>query len=145
MIGGREQLAEVAVRAIRRGELICTFQGELFSFDEIVARIDRGDSRSGDDPLELGPDRYVELELPYLAFNHSCDPNAALVGERDLVAMRDIAAGEEISYDYSLNIGLDNPYVMKFECVCGAPRCRKRIAKLRPEEFSRFSTSGGML
>jgi len=144
-IDGREHLAGIARRAISRGERICVFQGEVFTFDEIVARIDRGESRSGDDPLELGPDRYVDLERPYLAFNHSCDPNAALVRERDLVAIRDIARGEEISYDYSLNIGLGNPYVMKFDCRCGSPRCRKRIANLATiplEQLRRYYEAG---
>ncbi|HVO42866.1 MAG TPA: SET domain-containing protein-lysine N-methyltransferase [Aggregatilineales bacterium] len=57
-------------------------------------------------------------------FNHSCDPNAGLRGQIGLVAMRDIAAGEEVCFDYAMSES-DPDY--KLECICGLPRCRKII------------------
>jgi uncharacterized protein len=56
--------------------------------------------------------------------NHSCDPNAGLQGQITLVAMRDIAAGEEVCFDYAMSDG--TPYD-EFECACGALNCRGRI------------------
>ncbi len=56
--------------------------------------------------------------------NHSCDPNCE-TDETDgrvwIIAMRDIAAGEELTYDYALydsDDGEDAP------CSCGAANCR---------------------
>ena len=48
--------------------------------------------------------------------NHSCEPNAAILG-RKLVAIRAIAAGEEVTFNYNCNeYDMDAP----FRCRCGA-------------------------
>jgi uncharacterized protein len=56
--------------------------------------------------------------------NHSCDPNCEadeIKGRVWIVASRDIEAGEELTYDYSLYDGdLDDPS----PCFCGASTCR---------------------
>ena len=55
--------------------------------------------------------------------NHSCDPNCETVekGARVWIkAIRNIAAGEEITYDYCLYDG-DNDEAV---CNCGAANCR---------------------
>lgn len=55
--------------------------------------------------------------------NHSCDPNCETVEMRGRVwirAIRDIAAGEEVTYDYCLYDGGDEDAT----CNCGAPQCR---------------------
>jgi uncharacterized protein len=57
-------------------------------------------------------------------FNHSCEPNAGLSGQITLIAMRDIARGEEVCFDYAMS---DSSDYDEFECCCGAPRCRKKI------------------
>lgn len=57
-------------------------------------------------------------------FNHSCNPNVGLEGQMVLRAMRDIAPGEEICFDYAMSDG--SPYD-EFECQCGAPNCRKIV------------------
>ena len=53
--------------------------------------------------------------------NHSCNPNCSVHGERELVASRRIRKGEELTFDYSTNVGWDG-YAM--ECLCGARNCR---------------------
>jgi D-alanine-D-alanine ligase-like ATP-grasp enzyme len=52
--------------------------------------------------------------------NHSCDPNTELSG-LDLVAVRDIGAGEELTLDYAR---FSNPDAAPFVCSCGAANCR---------------------
>ncbi len=55
--------------------------------------------------------------------NHSCDPNCETHEERGRVwikAIRPIAAGEEVTYDYCLYDG-DND---EAACNCGAKKCR---------------------
>lgn len=54
--------------------------------------------------------------------NHSCDPNceALNIGGRIwIVALRDIARGEEITYNY----GYDIEDYEEFPCLCGRARC----------------------
>lgn len=55
--------------------------------------------------------------------NHSCDPNTWIEG-LDLVARRDVAAGEEITVDYATYCGAS---MAPFECDCNAPDCRRVI------------------
>ena len=61
--------------------------------------------------------------------NHSCDPNCEAIEEDDRIfidALRDIQAGEELFYDYALEI--DEPITeeskKKFACQCHSPNCR---------------------
>jgi hypothetical protein len=56
--------------------------------------------------------------------NHSCEPNAGLDGQIALVAMRAIAPGEEICFDYAMT---DAVAYDEFECKCGTRSCRKRV------------------
>jgi D-alanine-D-alanine ligase len=59
--------------------------------------------------------------------NHSCDPNTWLDG-LNLVARRDIAAGEPLTVEYATFCG---PEMRPFECQCGSTSCRGTI---RPED-----------
>jgi SET domain-containing protein len=62
--------------------------------------------------------------------NHSCDPNCEAIEEEDgrvfIHALRDILPGEELSYDYQLEV--DEPRTkeveLESECLCGAKNCR---------------------
>jgi len=55
--------------------------------------------------------------------NHSCDPNAWLNG-LDLVARRNISAGEEIAMDYAT---FYNERMDDFVCHCGTKKCRRLV------------------
>ena len=146
-LAGREQLAAVATRPIARGESICRFSGPEFTRAEMIALLDAGRVRSGDDPFELGVDRCIRLPRRYLCFNHSCEPNAIFARDRDLLALVDIAAGEEITYDYSTNASSRHGYRMKFRCACGAPSCRGTIGDVAslPEARLRAYYDSGWL
>jgi len=70
--------------------------------------------------------------------NHSCQPNCEtdqIGGKMWIIALRDIEAGEELTYDYCLFDGEDDA-----PCLCGTKRCRgslyspshlRKIAKKR--------------
>ena len=55
--------------------------------------------------------------------NHSCEPNAGIIGYY-IVALRDIPAGEEITVDFSTTRA--DP-VWRMDCQCAMPTCRKEI------------------
>lgn len=87
---------------------------------------------------QIGLNRYVLFEGDIAMVNHSCQPNAGIalnaMGGHNYVAMRDIAAGEEICVDYAMR----NYAVEHFPsaCQCGADACRGRITGWRdlPQE-----------
>ena len=66
--------------------------------------------------------------------NHSCDPNCE-TGERNgrvwITAIKNIPAGSEITYDYCLYDGGDEPAF----CNCGARTCRGTMYS--PQEMRR--------
>lgn len=69
--------------------------------------------------------------------NHSCEPSTGirLLPKGPLVlALRDIAAHEELTYDYSTY--LNNPYE-RMTCLCGAANCRGTIGNFEtlPEQL----------
>lgn len=56
--------------------------------------------------------------------NHCCEPNCEtdqVKGRVWIIALRDIQAGEELTYDYNLYDGDEND---KAVCRCGAKKCR---------------------
>jgi hypothetical protein len=60
-------------------------------------------------------------------FNHSCQPSGGwriTVTGAQFVAIRDIAAGEEITYDYSCHLLSPDERMV---CVCETPSCRGEI------------------
>jgi SET domain-containing protein len=67
--------------------------------------------------------------------NHSCDPNCEVVIARRRVyihAVRDIASGEELLYDYWYST--DESYTIEdlrriYPCRCGAEACRGTLAR----------------
>ncbi len=57
-------------------------------------------------------------------FNHSCVPNAGFRGMIEVVAMREIEAGEQITFDYAM---CSTQSFDDMDCLCGAESCRKRF------------------
>ena len=62
--------------------------------------------------------------------NHSCDPNCDAIVEDGRIwieTIRDVAAGEELGYDYALELE-DEPHNVankrRYACNCGASKCR---------------------
>jgi hypothetical protein len=73
--------------------------------------------------------------------NHSCDPNCALLPDGDMVTLRAVAPGEELTHDYqwadpALFESRPDHYFWDsrwtFRCRCGAPGCRGLIDRYLP-------------
>ena len=135
--GDRGGHAVVARKAILKGELIVVWSGTLVDVDELnglPAHVRRYS-------LQVEENQYLvslsDCEPPDYV-NHSCEPNAGLSGQITLVAMRAIAPGEEITYDYATS---DGSSYDEFQCGCGSKRCRNRITGddwRRPELWKRY-------
>jgi len=98
--------------------------------------------------VQIGPDKYLGASGGFDdCVNHSCDPNAGLIidgNEADLIAIRDIAEGEEIFFDYSTTLDEDD---FEMTCHCGSNRCRGRIrdGKYLPEDIWQRYLSLGII
>lgn len=122
-----------AVQAIAAGETIIEYVGEIITWEEAQAR----HPHDPDDPnhtfyFHIDAGRVIDALHGGNSsrwINHSCDGNCEAVEEGGRVfikALRDIAPGEELHYDYGLII--DERYTSKlkaqYPCWCGAANCR---------------------
>jgi SET domain-containing protein len=108
-------------RSFKKGTRVCEYEGPRFT-------------------KEVADDRYQDRFITYLFscgddgmvidgfgtamfINHSCDPNCETEdheGRVYVVAIRNIAAGEELTYEYNLYDSDD----AEADCYCGAAKCR---------------------
>ena len=108
-------------RSFKKGSRVCEYEGPRFT-------------------KEVADDRYQDRFITYLFscgddgmvidgfgtamfINHSCDPNCETEdheGRIYVVAIRDIAAGEELTYQYNLYDSDD----AEADCYSGAANCR---------------------
>lgn len=139
-----------ALRPIAKGERIVEYLGERISHEEADRRYDDESmdvhhtflftvsSRTVIDASQGGNEaRYI---------NHSCAPNCEAEIDRGRVfihAIRVIAAGEELCYDYGYPRSGDETEEdeERYRCQCGAENCRGSI--MEPiEEFERRMQRG---
>jgi uncharacterized protein len=108
-----------ATRSFRPGQVILGFSGPVLNHDEVLAL--GGDRVYA---LQIGANEYLDTMPPGRYANHSCDPNAGIVNDRMLIALRSVEVGEEIQFDYSTTMSRDH---WTMECRCGRPTCRRVI------------------
>jgi hypothetical protein len=105
-----------------------------FAEDEVIAEVDGVAWRDGDGvddrySLWIEDGLYFDMVDQTRYINHSCDPNAwvdaGVTGDGQawarVIALRPIAIGEELSYDYAFPANLAEP------CRCGSANCRGLI------------------
>jgi SET domain-containing protein len=121
-----EGLGLFARLAIARGEIVAVKGGYVLTRAEwapLGRELGPAEIQLTDD-LVIAPVSADERDGAMLYTNHSCDPNIALQGQIVFVAMRDIAAGEELTHDWATTDDDDDAMT----CHCGSPRCRGTIS-----------------
>ena len=122
-----------AVQDIPAGEVVIEYVGEIISWHE-------AQDRHPHDPSQPNHTFYFHIDEDRVIdalhggnssrwINHSCEPNC-FADERDgrifITARRNIAAGEELNYDYGLI--LEERYTpqlkAEYPCHCGSANCR---------------------
>ena len=107
-----------AKRGIEPGETIYVRpEGQVYTREEL-----QRDERRSDHFLQVEKDQFVYIDFPEHCLNHSCAPNARIVGNCTR-AIRAIDVGEEVTIDYSTFMGPD----WTMSCRCGSPDCKKVI------------------
>jgi SET domain-containing protein len=135
------RLGAFATRRIRKGNRIVEYTGERITPEEADARYD-DEQVEHPHVLLFTVDKRTVIdagvggnEARYI--NHSCAPNCEAIIERRRVyieALRDIAVGEELTYDYRLEReGWYEPeWEQRYACRCGATTCRGTMLEPRP-------------
>lgn len=129
-----------AVRSLHAGDTVLEYRGEIITWQEAL-------DRHPHDPSQPNHTFYFHLDDGHVIdgkyqgnsakwINHSCAPN--LEAEQDgnrvfLKALRDIAPGEELFFDYGLVIDSRiTPSLKKdYACWCGSPDCRGTMLAIR--------------
>jgi len=131
-----------AVRAIATGDTIIEYVGEVITWPEAQARHPHDPS----DPhhtfyFHVDETRVIDALVGGNSsrwINHSCAGNCEADEQNGRIfikALRDIAAGEELHYDYGLII--DERYTAKlkaqYPCWCGTATCRGTLLAPKPK------------
>ena len=111
---------------IPKGEVVVIWGGELVSVSDFQNGIGKKHTNVGiTEDLYLVTANDDEMSIDDF-MNHSCNPNLWLDDEVTLSARRDISKDEELTFDYAIEI-INEDYLMKNPCYCGAEKCRKQI------------------
>ena len=101
------------LRPVRKDEILITYDGPVFDYSTRYS-------------IQIDEDRHIDgTPESNACLNHSCTPNT-FVDWKGLFlrALRDIAAGEELTCNY---LTTDWELHEKFVCTCGAPSCFREI------------------
>jgi SET domain-containing protein len=132
-----------AVQDIAEGETLIEYKGEIISWKEALRRHPHDPTQPQHTfYFHVDDDRVIDGNVDGNAarwINHSCEPNCEADEQKGRVfikALRNIAAGEELNYDYGLII--DEPYTRKllseFPCWCGSEDCRGTLLAPKDDE-----------
>lgn len=136
-----------AVEAIPAGALVAEYRGRRITKSESVRECEAGnpyiftldDEWDLDGNVESNPARFI---------NHSCAPNCEVDiqdGRILIQALRDIAPGEELSFNY----GYDLEDYHEQPCRCGVAQCvgfivaEELFPEVRQKELTRLSGTPG--
>lgn len=118
--------------AFNKGQTIFYVSGKIVEI--IITDLNKA-SQSDWNWFGYGKNTWIETANDFSKyFNHSCNPNTGIVGKRRIVALKDIAKDEELTFDYSTN---EADVFWSITCECGNPGCRKVIRSIQfmPEEI----------
>ena len=136
---------------IPKGKLVQEYVGVVIDEKEKEHRLNEWSREHPNDPnfyvMGLGTGWYLDArEYANMSrfINHSCDPNCQVITvnvkgshRNGIYALRDIAAGEFLSYDYNF----DTKHADRFACRCGAVNCRGTMQGARGMDGSKKPTT----
>lgn len=138
-----------ATAPIAKGERVVRYKGEVRRHADVDAEYAGHDETGHTFLFSLNDEYVIDANIDGNVarwINHSCAPNCEAVQEENakgkkhkdkvyIHATRDIAAGEELSYNYG--IVLDEPYTPAlkklWECRCGSAKCTGTMLQPKDE------------
>ncbi len=124
-----------ASESIRKDEIIAIFDGEVYDYDS-----DWTDDLA-DHCIQFAKGKFRNSNGIANIANHSCNPNCGIKNLFQIVAMRDIEPGEELTWDYDMS---ENNPLWSMDCQCGEKNCRNiigrhnKLPKATKEKYARY-------
>jgi hypothetical protein len=120
-----------STKDFKKGEVAFVMKGEIIKFHPK----NREETMNTPNLIGLDKELYLDPISPYVYMNHHCNPNLGVDADDGVsyVAIRDIKAGEELTFDYSISEYSD----WDMNCSCDYKNCRKVIKSIDklPKDF----------
>src|ERR1041385_5413044 len=120
----------VAEETIEEETVVEKLEGRVFPYNKIP-------DRDIPNAFQVGEDRWIVPQSNARHLNHSCDPNCYISSNLDVIALRKIYKGEQLTIMYNevtiedyMKAGAVLPQWderRSFDCFCGTPKCIGRI------------------
>lgn len=115
---GRCLLADADLPA---GTPVARFSGPLVSYQEVS-------SEEVCHAILIAPDQWLVPHTPARYINHSCSPNCLVNDDLDVVTLRPVRSGEELTISYNTASAGESlpPWDERwtFRCQCGSAGCQ---------------------
>lgn len=116
---------------LEAGERLIEYKGTRYGEGELPDMGDDGITRF----LRLSDGTGIDGRGWAALANHGCDPNCELVEEEGsrpprawLYTLRKVKKGEELVWDYRLDVGSSREAYADWACACGSAGCRGTMA-----------------
>lgn len=120
-----------AVRDLPAGERLIEYKGIRYGKDELPDMTDQGITKF----LRLSDGTGIDGTGWASLANHGCAPNCEVVEEDGtapprawLYTIKDVRQGEELVWDYRLDVASAAEAYADWACACGAAQCRRTMA-----------------
>lgn len=120
-----------AARDLEAGEKLIEYRGIRYGKDEHPDMSEDGFTKF----LRLSDGTGIDGTGWAALANHGCDPNCELAEEEGhepsrvwLYALRDVKKGEELFWDYRLDVTSHQEAFAEWACACKSPQCRGTMA-----------------
>lgn len=120
----------VAAETVEEGAVVERMEGRIVPYN----RIPEAEIRNA---FEIDDDRWMVPVSDARHLNHSCDPNCYISTKLDVITIRKVLRGEELTVMYNevtIDKYMSNGSILpkwddrrSFDCLCGVPKCIGRI------------------
>ena len=110
------------IKNIAKGEFITGFYGDIYTAESALKLPEVAKNRA----IQFAEKKWRMSNSAGDNLNHSCNPNCGIKDLFNIVAMRDIKVGEELTFDYSMSENSDWE-LPNGKCLCGSKTCREKV------------------
>ncbi len=111
---------------LMKGDLVDYLNGSLIKIRK--DEVNKVFPSSSENWIGIDINKWIDPKLPFVAINHSCNPNVGIQGRKSFRVIKDVKKDEELVFDYSIS-EVDLQWEMK--CNCNNSNCRKEIRSIQ--------------
>ncbi|MBN1802657.1 MAG: SET domain-containing protein-lysine N-methyltransferase [Candidatus Lokiarchaeota archaeon] len=126
----------VVKNSCKKGTLVEKYEGLVVPWEQVcVEEICHA--------IWIKEEHWMIIDTNARYINHSCNPNCIIDDDLNVVTIRPVTAGEELTISYDIVKKGENPGNWdprwNFKCECGSKNCRGRIDKYVNEDGTPWS------